>query len=927
MSAPESWRMSSEDAPRAATEPQIETPSLNIFLGSTPSYAALEAMRRLVYLPETDRRKVALVYLDIDSPPSEVLQFRQEHLGQLHEFDLRISVAHGVRYADQLPADIAQHTYIATKIPESFDNGAGGIRNNGHVAACVDHDRIVQTLDQALAGIGALPTDRGARPVTEVAVNIVAFLGGGTGSGILADLAVMARHRILQLNLKHRLNIFCLLPEHVREATTNDVSWRKSNATATVMELLALSMSPSRADGRALPYTHYMLSTPYELRGETIANEVFLFGRTAMTSAVDAARIVGLDLYMRITNASGVGFLERSKAVDRRTLGNYDSNGLPTMFGTSCPLEVAFPAVETATAFARLTAAKALPLLAHDLSDGSIQLNASDLDEVKEWDQRIKPEEPPLFTERSFMTAGRDRLDQLKARLNKHVDEATEQIGELVDEAETAEKRKIYGAGLEPLGAQIVRLQRRRRIYQEALARAQDQSTPSKTQPDPQLQREMLRPLPLPGSKERRVNAVVDDFNRVQRRNVRSVYQKQKKALLNRLLDAVDAELKNVKRFQGDIDLEQTARDLERAATSSAAWRGQLDHGHVHTRHIFDLPGMAGMNEHDGLASPPVQRLYDYLTTRDTDGYVQRFIEWLERTHGSDATLAGGGGGAEMRDKLVQFLRDEVYLKPLLQMNLFDLLDRCCVLQGERPDRKVEDILLGHLQHIGGLAREMVAFEAQLWNEGSGMLNTSLYLGMSWRTGAERAALERARSRLGAIAKEGASPMVASAIDPHRMQLVYGQHAISVGTIPDFYLENNSGAGEFLRHEQAWYDPTGAHPYGQSRAPVFSSGEMERLVMQPTALGDRATADHPQRPLPWRIVRRPQHGAGDAPGWVAVAAQNGQPVHAVNGSAPPDVAAVNAMNGNGLRPWVDGAGGGYPQQAPYGPGSPQPRRG
>jgi hypothetical protein len=156
------------------------------------------------------------------------------------------------------------------------------------------------------------------------------------------------------------------------------------------------------------------------------------------------------------------------------------------------------------------------------------------------------------------------------------------------------------------------------------------------------------------------------------------------------------------------------------------------------------------------------------------------------------------------------------------------------------------------------------------------------------------------------------------------MQLVYGQHAISVGTIPDFYLENNSGAGEFLRHEQAWYDSTGAHPYGQSRAPVFSSGEMERLVMQPIALGDRATADHPQRPLPWRIVRRPQHGAGDAPGWVAIAAQNGQPVHAGNGLASQDVAA---LNGNGLRPWVDGAGGGYPQQAPHSPGSPQPRRG
>lgn len=911
MSAPDSWRINNEDAPHASTDPQVDTPSLNIFLGSTPSYAALEAMRRLVYLPESDRRKVALVFLDIDSPPAEVLQFRQEHLGQLREFDLRISVAHGVLYADQLHEDIAHHTYIPTKIPESFDNGAGGIRNNGHVAACADHDRIVQTLDEALAHIGALPHDRGARPVSEVAVNIVAFLGGGTGSGILPDLAVMVRHRILQLNLKHRLNIFCLLPEHLKEATTNDVSWRKSNATATLMELVALSLVSGRRENSSGPYVHYMLHTPYEVRGTTVANEVFLFGRTSMTSAQDAARIVGLDLYMRITNASGVGFLERSKAVDRRTLGNYDSNGLPTMFGTSCPLEVSFPAVETATAFAQLTAAKVLPLLAHDLGDASTQLNATELDAVKDWDAAIKPEDPPPFTEKSFMTAGRDRLDQLEARLNKHVGEATEEIAELVAEREAAEKSAIYGAGLEPLGAQIARLQRRKRIYNAALARVQDQSIPSKSRPDRLLQRAMLRPWPIPGDKERRVNAVVDDFNRVHRRNIRAEYLKAKKALLTRLIDYVDAELKNVKRFQGDIDLEQTARDLERQATASAAWRGQLDHAHVHTRHIFDLPGVPGMNSADGLGSPPVQRLYEQMTTRDMEGYVQRFIEWMERTHGSDATLVSGAG-VEMRDRLVNYLRDEVYLKPLLGMNLFDLLDRCCVLQGERPDRKVEDILLAHLQHISGLAREMVAFEAQLWNEGGGMLSTSLYLGMSWKSGAQKAILDRARSRITAIAKEGASPMLESAIDPHRLQLAYGQHAISIGTIPDFYQENNSGLGEFMRHQTAWSDPTGARPYGQSRAPVFSSGEMERLIMDPTALGDRVSLGRSQRTLPERIIRRPQQGAGHAPRWAAQ-----PPVQPYQ--IAPDANLING-NGHAARTRVDG-GAAYPPDNFYGPRS------
>jgi hypothetical protein len=151
--------------------------------------------------------------------------------------------------------------------------------------------------------------------------------------------------------------------------------------------------------------------------------------------------------------------------------------------------------------------------------------------------------------------------------------------------------------------------------------------------------------------------------------------------------------------------------------------------------------------------------------------------------------------------------------------------------------------------------------------------------------------------------------MVAPAIDPHRLQLAYGQHAISLGTIPDYYLENNSGTGEFLRHEAAWYDPSGQHPYGQSRAPVFSSGEMERLVMSPSALDDREQPGHPKRALPQRIIRRPQAGAGHAPLWTA------------DGRVAPDA----AMNGNGAHPPADSAGG-YPGYAPEGSTGPRAPR-
>jgi hypothetical protein len=859
-------QFANEDRPHAATEPQVAVPSLNIFLGSTPSYSALEMMRQLVYLPEYDRRRVAMVYLDIDSPPSEVLQFRQEHPGVLREFDLRISVAHGVLYADQLNDTVSHHTYIPTKIPESFDNGAGGIRNNGHVAACTDLPKIVQVLDEALSAIGALPMDRGAKPVTEVLINIVAFLGGGTGSGILPSIAVMTRHRILQLNLKHRLNIFCLLPEHVREATTNDVSWRKSNATATLLELVALSSARGerRHDGSFAPYIKHMLHTPYEVRGTTIANEVYLFGQTSMHSAEDAARIIGLDLYTRVTNASGVGFLERSKSVDRRTLGNYDANGLPTMFGTTCPLEVAFPAVETATAFAKLTASRVLPILAGEQGEAQYQLNASEIDRVKEWDRVLAQPDPPDFTERQFQTAGRDRLDMLEARLNKHAEEIGAKIKDDTRASEAAEIKLITGLRLEPLGAQMQHLQGIRRVYTGALARVQDQNIPNRSRPDRMLQRKLLKAWPVLGMKDRVVAEVTDNYNRVQKRNIKAVLLTERKQLLHRLIAFVDDEMRNVKRFRGEVDSTQTIRELETQALASAAWRGQLDNVHVHRRHLFDLPGVPGMNAGAG-DSPPVRHLYDYLTEgRPLEGYAEGFTQWLSNTYRDEAGLMAVNA-AELRDRLVQYLRDQVYLPQLMKMNLFDLVTLCCVMPGERPEVKVEDVLLAHLHHIGGLARKLVAFEDQLWSEGSGTLNTSLYLGMSWRDGMQRKMLDRARSRLGPIAKEGTSPMVANAIDPHRMQVVYGQHAISLGTIPDFYQESNSSMGEFLHHQRAWQGDA-TRPYGQSRAPVFSNGETERLVMDPSALAD----GHPQarRALWQRVVRKPQRGAGGAAHWV-----------------------------------------------------------
>src|SRR5215471_15955298 len=174
-------------APRHPTNPvhsnvtraQVLVPSLNIFLGSTPTYAALEMMRQLQYLPTIDRRRVALVFIDIDSPPPELKAFREEHPGIFQEKTVRIQVLKGAVFANQLDEKIRNHTYIPRKIPESFDTGAGGIRNNGHVAACVHHSDIVNAIDQAITSLATLGSELYAQQVGAIQINIVSFLGGG----------------------------------------------------------------------------------------------------------------------------------------------------------------------------------------------------------------------------------------------------------------------------------------------------------------------------------------------------------------------------------------------------------------------------------------------------------------------------------------------------------------------------------------------------------------------------------------------------------------------------------------------------------------------------------------------------------------------------------------------------------------------------
>src|SRR5437660_4451362 len=84
-----------------------------------------------------------------------------------------------------------------------------------------------------------------------------------------------------------------------------------------------------------------------------------------------------------------------------------------------------------------------------------------------------------------------------------------------------------------------------------------------------------------------------------------------------------------------------------------------------------------------------------------------------------------------------------------------------------------------------------------------------------------------------------------AAIDPHRLQISYGQHAISIGTIRDFYLDRNSAMEAYIYHQEEWEKTN-----GRGNMPVHSSGAAEHLVTNEHALGsnvklkDRVVRQH-----------------------------------------------------------------------------------
>ncbi len=877
------------DRPPVVSEARILTPAIIVLLGSTSTLAALELMRHMLTLRPSDRRRVAFVYIDTDDPPSTLIEFRRQHNGVFQEFPLRIAVPAGISHVERiaqrpvrerLRAFSEQHTFIQDREPQYFANGAGGIRNNGHVAACFNYDHIYDALDRALVTVSRVGTEQGEVRVRDVQVNIVAFLGGGTGSGILSDIAVMIRDLLTNYLYQQRINLFCMLPEPIRGASLTDLSWRKSNATACLLELLAFSgAAVGDPTGK---YSKWMRDKVHRLTSDPLANEVYLVGHASMDDATNTARIVGLDLFQRITDASGVGFLERSKWMDRRTLGETDDRGMPTMFGTSCPLEVRFPAEETALAFAHIAAANLLPLLA-SYQPSSVSVNEAD---KREWMRRWRevarfdanssdPRSVKIgaFGRNEFENADQARLDLFWSRLERFERETEKRIKEVIALKQKEEVKRINEMPQQDasdsdttslLNRRIQYLSRLQEEYRVALDKLLESDRPRIPQRPFALEANLTQPGTFLSRLRMGNRDHASDVYAAYNRRLRIHAEVRRSQLLEQLLEDLIQTVREALKFSlswfENTEVDERAQEFEEMGVTSMAWQGRLEYPHPHQRHIFDL---RTLRTQDGR-SIAAERLYRWATGGDIavdegipidySSFIGKCVDYLSRhttIYGSNAKQASNRleeqNAGRLADRVVDFFH-EYYVQKFEDTNLFELLDKAAPpsQKGQSRIKQISGYLLEHLQHIRGLMSSLIAFEAELWHKGQTTLDTSIYLGIHWRDGHQKGILDQTLDILGPVTSRGQVPMINPAIDPHRLQVVYGQHAISLSTVRDFYLDQNSAMEAYLSHQKQWEDSGGSKLYGLM--PVHSSGEAQWLVRDEKALGY-------MNPLYKRVIR------------------------------------------------------------------------
>ncbi len=318
-----------------ATAQRISRPVLNIFIGTKASYAGMWIARyELPLINRTDQERVGSFYLDLEPLSDDIDRTHRESADASPMIKQTLRFPDLSQYAENLSGEqkgwLQITSPLGTRLPEYTRMGAGGIRQNGHGAVTYNASIVEQHIETLLNNISAVDSAGHAPDTDLITINIVCFLGGGTGSGALPAITTLSRHVLRKLNRGGNIFIYAMLPVNVGNVAPERQTIQKSNSLAALMELEALML---KGDDKAAPFIMEMGNQHIRVPSGLV-DEIFLLEDTQLGDQIDQiSQLIGMTIAMRMQNMTGIGKREQAIRPDLTALQEHDDGGLITNAG------------------------------------------------------------------------------------------------------------------------------------------------------------------------------------------------------------------------------------------------------------------------------------------------------------------------------------------------------------------------------------------------------------------------------------------------------------------------------------------------------------------------------------------------------------------------------------------------------------------
>lgn len=794
---------------------RIVYPVLNIYVGTSPLEVGRHVNREVQQLDPSDQRKVASLF--IDTMPIQEERANGHRTAGSDTMQIMIP---RFQASGQWNPDALDNLYVVSGAahhkPGITAAGAGGIRNNGHVAFCFWASSVMQRISDKLDLINAPPpVEQNQRAAASLRVNIIAFLGGGTGSGVLPALTVLTRYVMTRKNVVPQTAIYAVLPEHPKGSTAAMQRRARSNAFSALLELTTLLRLKTARERQRIPYGAVEL----EIEGMQVVDIIYLYGHGKLVEHTPVYEHIGMDLFLRMQDGHGAGHERHRQLPDLSGLQEKDSEELPTIGATSGVTEIIFPRADVLGAFARRAARQV------------VESQTSDLTPVEQvrMDQ-LSAEIGAALIERLDAELSREYANATPDSFDSDIIDFNEEWRVQLDERRDVYVRQLANARITVLetikGEALYRIHKHLaercdavfaryvRIFEGVHATVRQAASAMMTHEYPKsddaYEDRLLHPrFPRrrqPGRFAAYANELLDSTVEAARNNDRLLALELFAGWLKGEADQRDSQLAEFKRMTSREDKHPNDRALLEEA--------QLPYPHVYTRPALTSPVM-------------IEKLY------------QDVLRWsqLEKNNELDVALAFDHVRKAQRSQ-----DDSLSVEALEQFFFMRFSD---ALRSVDPDSKTKELrptpVLEIIERYGGdqllrthinwaleWARGHLNYNPYQEEETNGRIARQLDVAMLFNR-SQREKVAKIVNEESTRSEVQNGPKLLGSYDPDRISFLYTEYAIPLRAIDGMHEPGNSYVKDYCTN-QAWWMSRGDMP-------PHTSSLMQRAAAMPTQKG------------------------------------------------------------------------------------------